>query len=159
MNSDFKELLQSFNEAGAKYLVVGGYAVMEYSEPRYTKDLDIWVGTDAENAPLVYQALAKFGAPIADFSEADFREPEVFFQIGVAPVRVDILTSIIGVDFTEAWCRRDVRTFAGIPASYISIEDLITAKIASGRRQDKADVTALRKSLKQAQKQLEKNSW
>ncbi len=151
MNSDFKDLLRSLNDAGAKYLVVGGYAVMEYSEPRYTKDLDVCVGTDPLNARRVLEALVEFGAPVADLTESDFTEPEVFVQIGVAPVRVDILTSITGVDFNAAWSRRQVRPVDGLPVPFISIEDLIAAKTASGRRRDKADVAALRRWVKRQQ--------
>jgi hypothetical protein len=149
VNSDFKDLLRCFNEAGARYLVVGGYAVMEYTEPRYTKDLDLWVGTDKENAPRVYRALAEFGAPVTELTEDDFCEPDAFFQIGVAPVRVDIITTLSGPTFEEAWNRREVRTIDDLPVPFMSRNDLIQAKLAAGRRQDRADAAALRRAARQ----------
>src|SRR4051795_10713762 len=99
INSDFKDLLRSLNAAGIRYLIVGGYAVMIHTEPRYTKDLDIWIDRDERNARAVLAALAEFGAPTADVSAEDLTEPDVFFQIGIEPVRVDIMTSVSGLVF------------------------------------------------------------
>jgi hypothetical protein len=143
MTSDFKELLEALNAAGARYLIVGGHAVMIYTEPRFTKDLDLWIGTDVDNAERVYRSLLEFGAPISQYSPADLAQEDVWFQIGVAPVRVDILTTIPGAIFEEAWKERYSAEFLGVPASFISREDLITAKQASGRPQDKRDVKRL----------------
>ena len=105
-NSTFKDLLSALNGCGAKYLVVGGYAVMLYTEPRYTKDLDIWVEPSPDNALRVFRALAGFGAPLAGIHADDFAVPDLIYQLGVPPSRVDILTSISGVDFADAWGRR-----------------------------------------------------
>lgn len=146
MNSDFRELLRCLDEAGAKYLIVGGYAVIEYTEPRYTKDLDLLIGTDLENASAVYRALARFGAPLADVQPIDLTEPDIFLQIGVAPVRVDVLTTIPGIDFADAWERRSMRAIEDISAPFISRDDLIAAKVASGRRQDIADARSLKRA-------------
>jgi hypothetical protein len=88
INSGFKDLLRSFNAAGVRYLIVGGYAVVVHTEPRYTKDLDIWIEPGLENARAMLEALAGFGAPTANVKPSDFTEPEVFFQIGVEPVRL-----------------------------------------------------------------------
>jgi hypothetical protein len=106
INSDFRDLLRSFNAAGVRYLIVGGYAVMIHTEPRYTKDLDLWIDAVADNARRMIAALNEFGAPTSDIQPSDFTEPEVFFQIGVEPVRIDILTSVTGLGFEGAWERR-----------------------------------------------------
>jgi hypothetical protein len=128
---------------------VGAYAVSAYAQPRATKDLDIWIKPDAENAKAVYAALAQFGAPLGGLTFADFAEPGPFFHMGDEPLAVDILTEIPGVDFDVAWERRvqDVIDAAsGLNASIISRADLITAKLAAGRPQDLADVDAIRKA-------------
>jgi len=110
MHQDFKELLSVFNAVQVRYLIVGGYAVSFHSQPRATKDLDILIGTDAENSKAVFAALAKFGAPIEGLSAKDFAEPDNFFRMGTPPVMVDIMPKISGVEFEEAWRRRvDVR--------------------------------------------------
>ena len=143
MNSDFKELLRIFNEKQVKYLVIGGYAVMKHSEPRFTKDLDIWVWTDSENAKLVFRALREFGAPLTGLTEADFTQPGTFYQMGRPPARIDILMSIDGVGFEAAWTNRVASDFDGVPAQIISKQDLITAKRAAGRPQDLVDLESL----------------
>jgi hypothetical protein len=149
MYPDFKELLSALNAHNAKYLVVGAYAVSAHAQPRATRDLDIWVKPDTENAKAVYAALAQFGAPLEGLTFADFAERGPFFHIGREPIAVDILTEIPGVDFDAAWERRidDVIDMtSGLRASVISREDLITAKLAAGRPQDLADVDAIRKA-------------
>jgi hypothetical protein len=145
INSDFKELLQSLNAASVRYLIVGGYAVMVHTEPRYTKDLDVWIEADEANAHRLFAALAEFGAPMQDYAVADFTEPDTFFQIGIDPVRIDILTSITGVDFASAWERRVVVDFGGAPAPVLSRQDLIAAKLAAGRPQDRKDARRLQR--------------
>jgi hypothetical protein len=145
MISDFKELLEVLNACGVRYLIVVGYAVMKYTEPRLTKDLDLWVANDQENAGRVYSALTQFGAPVAKYSPADFTNEEFWFQIGVAPVRVDVLLSLPGVAFEEAWGRREDDEFLGAPAHFISRADLIRAKEAAGRPQGRRDLRRLRK--------------
>src|SRR5947207_15870348 len=99
MNSDFKELLSIFNANQVKYLVVGGVAFIYHAEPRYTKDIDIWISTERENAAAVYKSLREFGAPLAGITEADFANSELFYQMGRPPGRVDVLMSIPGMDF------------------------------------------------------------
>ena len=83
MNSDFNDLLQALNDEAVEYLIVGGYAVGKYTEPRYTKDIDIWINASVENAERVLRALAKFGAPLANITVDDFTDPDLFYQIGV----------------------------------------------------------------------------
>ena len=143
LNSDFKELLSTFNEAGIRYLVVGGWAVMKYSEPRYTKDIDLWISCDIENARLVYTALKEFGAPLMKLTAEDFTDRTCFYQMGVPPVRIDILTTVPGVEFEECWSRRSEGDFGAVIAPMISKADLIVAKRAAGRPQDLIDLESL----------------
>ena len=151
MYPDFKELLSVLNALNVRYLVVGAYAVSVHAQPRATKDLDVWIKPDAENGKLVYQALLRFGAPLAGLTAAEFAEKGPFFHMGREPVAVDILTEIPGVDFDVAWERRVedvIDTASGLTAKFISRDDLITAKLAAGRPQDLADVDAIRNAEK-----------
>jgi hypothetical protein len=137
------------NARRVKYLVVGAYAVAIYAQPRATKDLNILVKADGENAKAVFAALAQFGAPLEGLTFADFAEPGPFFRIGREPLGVDVLTVIPGVEFDAAWQRRleeVVDEPSNLRASFISREDLITAKLASGRPRDLADVDEMRKA-------------
>jgi len=143
INSDFRDLLQSLNEGGVRYLIVGGYAVMVHTEPRYTKDLDLWIEPAADNAKRMIASLAEFGAPTKDIAPGDFVEPDVFFQIGVEPVRVDIMTSVAGLDFNPAWNRRVMVDFGGASAPVLCREDVLKAKVAAGRVRDQLDVKKL----------------
>jgi hypothetical protein len=143
VNSDFKELLRTFNDHQVKYLVVGGYAVIKYAEPRYTKDINLWVSADKDNAVAIYKALRAFGAPLTGLTEDAFAHEGYFYQMGVAPVRVDILMSIPGLEFEPAWERRVMVDFDGITVPFISKRDLITSKIATGRPQDLIDAQLL----------------
>ena len=142
-NSDFKELFRDLNAGRVKYLIVGGYAVMKYAEPRYTKDLYIWVEASNQNAGRVFQALKEFGAPLSSVNERDFTNEDLVYQIGVAPNRIDILMYVSGVDFEEAWINRVEADFDGVPAHFISRDDLIAAKRAAGRAQDMIDADLL----------------
>lgn len=149
MYPDFKELLSVLNEHRVKYLVIGAYAVSIHAQPRATKDLDILVKPDVENAKAVYAALLKFGAPLEGLTTADFAEAGPFFHMGHEPIAVDILTEIPGVDFDTAWARRvedAVDRASGLKATFISRDDLIAAKLAAGRPQDLADVAAMQKA-------------
>ena len=139
----YKELLQLLNKFQAEFLIVGGYAVMKYGEPRYTKDLDVWVNNSAANSARVVGALREFGAPLDHdgISSETFTEKQVVYQIGVAPVRIDILTAITGVEFPQAWGRRIASTFFGVPVHFISLDDLMTNKKALGRASDLKDIT------------------
>ena len=147
MDQDLKDLLSALNAQDVKYLVVGGYAVSLHSEPRATKDLDVLVRSDEANSELVFRALMAFGAPLAGYSSADFRDESAGFQIGLPPRRIDILQRIEGVSFDEAW---DARVEAVIdnevPAHFISREHLIRNKLAFGRPRDLLDVEALREA-------------
>jgi hypothetical protein len=141
-NPHYKELLQLLNEFEVEYLIVGGFAVMKYGEPRYTKDLDVWVHNSRQNSKRVVEALRKFGAPLDhDGVTADtFSEKQVVYQIGIAPVRIDILTGITGVEFPNAWKKKVASTFFGVPVHFISMDDLMTNKQALGRSSDLKDL-------------------
>ena len=134
----FERLLRAFNEKKAEYLIVGGYAVMKYTEPRFTKDLDVWIRNSPENAAKVYEALAEFGAPLQKDAllPEDFTSEDMTYQMGVAPVRIDVLTRISGIQFPKAWQNRVAGTFFGLPVYFISLSDLITNKKAAGRSSD-----------------------
>jgi hypothetical protein len=149
MYQDYKDLLSAFNAHGVRYLIVGGYAVIFHAQPRFTRDIDLFVRADPENARATYEALAAFGAPLQDIRVEDLAEPNNFFRFGRDPHGIDILPSIDGVDFDAAWEKRIeavVDPQSGLKAYFISATDLVTAKIAAGRLQDLADVEALRKA-------------
>jgi hypothetical protein len=142
---DLKQLLLAFNAQRVEYLIIGGYAVGVYSEPRATKDLDLFIRSDVRNSEAVYRALAAFGAPLAGMTPADFRnDPYAIFQIGLPPARVDILQHIIGVTFDEAWQQRTEASLDEIATHVISAEHLIQNKLQTGRARDFADVEAIR---------------
>lgn len=145
INSGFRDLLQSFNAAGVRYLIVGGYAVMVHTEPRYTKDLDLWIDPTEPNARAMLTALAQFGAPIDTVMPEDFLEPDVFFQIGVEPVRIDIMTSVTGLQFRAAWERRITVDFGGQPSPVLCRQDILSSKIAVSRARDKRDIKSLQR--------------
>lgn len=145
-SQDFKELLSILAKHEVRYLIIGGYAVMLYSEPRWTKDLDLWIAIDPTNARAVFNALKEFGAPLTDLTSEDFSEPGYFYQMGNPPLRVDVMMEIPGGDFNEAWERRNTVAIGEDQVHFISREDLIAVKLASGRDQDLKDVDALRKS-------------
>ncbi len=146
VNSDFSDLLSLFNAKRVRYMVIGGYAVVQHAEPRFTNDLDLLVGTDTSNADAVYSALRDFGAPLSGMAPGDFREEGYFYQMGAPPNRVDILMGIPGVEFKAAWKRRVEVDFDGLTVPFISREDLIKAKQAAGRPQDLVDLQALRRT-------------
>jgi predicted nucleotidyltransferase len=144
MTKDFKDLLRAFNANAVKYLIIGGHALGVHLVPRTTKDLDLFIRSDEENARAVFRAMAQFGAPLEGMSPADFSDGTTF-QIGQEPDRIDILQRIDGVSFDEAWANRIEGAIDGeVPASVISRDDLIRNKLASGREQDLLDVKKLR---------------
>jgi predicted nucleotidyltransferase len=149
-NPDYKELLQLLNEFEVEYLIVGGFAVMKYGEPRYTKDLDVWVYNSPQNSLRLVKALKKFGAPLDHdgITAETFTKRRVVYQIGIAPVRIDILTEITGVKFPDAWRKRVASTFFGVPVHFISLADLTANKQAMGRSSDLKDLKRKPKSVR-----------
>lgn len=146
--SDYKELLSALNKNKVRYLVIGAYAVTYYAEPRYTKDIDIWVGPDTQNAQRVYAALKEFGAPLKGITVKDFSNPKMVYQIGVAPVRADIMMGVSGVKFKTAWQHKKNVPFNGIKINIIGIKELIRIKEKTGRPLDAADAESLKVRLK-----------
>lgn len=143
LNPDFRDMLSAFCEEGVEFLVVGAYALAAHGHPRATGDLDLWIRPSEENAHRVWQALERFGAPLSQLRLADLQTPDLIFQIGVAPRRIDILTSIEGVEFDEAWPERIEVEIEGLKIPIIGRDHLIKNKKASGRPQDLADVAWL----------------
>jgi len=131
MPRGLKELFRAFNDHGVKYLIVGGYAFGAHAEPRATKDLDVFIATDLANSNAVYRALAAYGAPLEGLTPADFRDHSGF-QIGQPPARIDILQTISGVQFEDAWENRVEGLIDGeILAPVISKDDLIKKQARS----------------------------
>jgi nucleotidyltransferase DUF2204 len=142
-NPDFVELLRLFGEHDVEFLIVGAHALAAHGHVRATKDLDIFIRATPANAERAIGALAAFGAPLYDLTVDDLSTEGTVFQIGVAPVRIDILTRIDGVSFDEAFRDRVSTRFGGVPVAVLSRAHLIQNKRASGRLQDLADVERL----------------
>jgi hypothetical protein len=142
--------LCAFNARGVRYLIVGGYAVIFHAQPRFTKDIDIFIQADPANAQAVYSALASFGAPLNGIRPEEFAQRGTFFRFGQDPHGFDILPDLPGIEFEAAWERRVesvIDLASGLTASFISAPDLIASKMAAGRPQDLADAEAVRKAL------------
>ena len=143
MNPDFRDLLAAFNACAVEYIVVGAHALAAHGFVRATKDLDLWVKPTRENAARTLRALAEFGAPLHDLSVEDLSSPGLIFQIGVPPVRIDIVTAIDGVEFDPAWRGRIEANLGNLAVPVLSRRDLILNKRTVGRLQDLADVQRL----------------
>ncbi|HEX8394495.1 MAG TPA: hypothetical protein VF665_19265 [Longimicrobium sp.] len=135
--------MHELSVAEAEYLLVGAYAVATHVIPRSTGDIDLWVRPEIENARRVHLALARFGAPISNLSPEELAKPGFIYQIGVAPVRIDILTAIDGVTFEEAWPDRALTSLFGVQVPVLSRKHLLMNKRATGRLKDLADVALL----------------
>ena len=143
LNRDYQELLQSFVSHNVRFLVVGGYALAAHGHPRYTKDLDIWVWTDPSNAERIVKSLESFGFDGLGLTALDFQEPDVVVQLGREPLRVDILTFATGLDFVTAYENRIMVSIGNLEVPFVSIGDLRTNKLATGRLRDIADAADL----------------
>ena len=146
LNPDFRDMLSSLKDEGVDFIVVGAYALAAHGLPRATGDIDIWVRSTPGNARGVMRALVKFGAPVSGVSEADFTCPGVVVQLGVAPSRIDLLTSIDGVEFEEAWGNKVGVRVDGLDIYVLSKADLLKNKLAAGRDKDLGDIAWLRKN-------------
>jgi len=140
---DFRDLLALLNEHKVEYLIVGGYALAFHGAPRFTGDIDIFVRPDSENARHILEALAAFGFKFPNLTAEDFANPNKVVQLGVPPVRVDLLTSITGVSWEEAEASKEPGTFGDVPVHYLGREQYIANKRAAGRKKDLADIEAL----------------
>jgi len=142
---DFEEFIASLNEHRVRYLIVGAYAVGFHARPRATKDIDVLVDRTPANARRVRACLTAFlGGSASNITEAKLQNPRTLIVLGVPPVRIDVLTSIAGLEsFASAWKRKAEGRYGATPAFFISLVDLIAAKSATGRPQDIADVDVL----------------
>ena len=143
MSRDFVEMLAALCAAGAEFLLVGAHALAAHGVPRATGDMDIWVRPTPDNASRVWQALVAFGAPLTDLGLEDLHTPDVVFQIGLPPARIDLLTSVTGIDFGAAWNRRMEIDLEGLTIGCLSRDDFILNKRATGRPKDLADIALL----------------
>ena len=139
LNPDYRDILSAFAEESVKYLLVGAYALAVHGHVRATGDIDLWVESSKDNATRIMTSLARFGAPLHEIEARDFETPGVVFQIGVAPRRIDILTTIDAVDFEAAWSEREEVEVAGSMVQVISRRHLLQNKRATGRPKDQAD--------------------
>jgi hypothetical protein len=146
LNQDFQEFVELFVEHEVEFLIVGGYALAAHGHPRYTKDLDVWVWIGAENAQRIMTALEEFGFGDLGLTAADFQDPDVMVQLGHEPQRIDILTFASGLHFSDAYKNRVYVTIGKVQAPFISVDDLRTNKLATGRPRDIADVADLPKT-------------
>lgn len=142
-NQDFREFLQSLNDHEVNYLVVGGYAVAFHGHPRYTKDLDVWVMIDPENARKLVDALHQFGFASLGLTEIDFLEPNTVIQLGYPPSRIDILLGLEGMDFERSFRDRVEETIDGLKVNFINLDGLRRAKQLAGRPRDLDDLDQL----------------
>ena len=146
LNEDYKEMLQILLKNEVKFLIVGAYAMGAYGYPRATGDFDIWVEASAENSKKIHKSLSEFGAPLVDIREETFVEKGIFFQIGVVPRRIDIITHIDGIVFEEAYKTKELIDVENLQIPFLSKEDLIKNKESTGRRKDKLDADYLKKN-------------
>ena len=143
VQKDFRDLLELLNDHEADFMIVGGYALAFHGAPRFTGDIDIFVKPDPENAKRVLDALADFGFLSLDLGLDDFQNPNKVVQLGVPPVRIDLITSLSGVTWEEAEASKEAGEFGDIPVHYIGKTQYIANKRAAGRKKDLADVEAL----------------
>lgn len=143
LNKDYKEFLELLNEEQVEYLVVGGYALGLHGFPRYTGDIDVWVRVSEANAEKIVTAIKKFGFSSLELKKENFLEKDIIIQLGYPPVRIDIITSIDGVEFDEAYINKQIVDTDGFNISFIGIRELKKNKKCSGRPQDIADLEKL----------------
>jgi hypothetical protein len=144
MDQNFLDLLQLFDQHDVKYLIIGGYAVSFYAEPRYTKDIDFWVECSLSNGRRILRALEEFGAPLATISAHDFALPGTAYTAGLPPLRFDVLTRVSGGNFREAFPKRKTVMIGKVPLHYVPLEALMRLKKSAGRPQDKIDLQKLK---------------
>jgi len=143
LNKDFREFVELLDSTGVEYLVVGGYALAAHGHPRYTGDIDLWVRSTPDNAARLMKALSAFGFGDLGIGENDFLQPETVIQLGRPPARIDLLTSIDGVEFEPCYARRVVMSVGGVDLPIIHVDDFRANKRASGRAKDLADLESL----------------
>lgn len=140
MNSDFKDVLRCLLDEGVRFLVVGGYAVIHYTHPRFTKDLDVWIEPSEANARAVARAFRTFGLPLIEITEGDLAQPGTQFMAGIPPNAIDFITTCSALEFAGCWERRELVAIDDLGVPYISRKDLLEAKQQLGRDQDRVDL-------------------
>ncbi len=143
MNQDFLDLLRAFIDHSVRFLVVGAYALGVHGRPRATGDLDVWIEPTPENAGRLMRALQQFGAPMGQVTTDDFSRPGIVFQMGLPPLRIDVLTELSGLTFDEAWPSRTQAAFGPVTVGVIGRDAFIKNKRATGRAKDLGDIEAL----------------
>lgn len=143
---DYEDLFKALNACGVKYLVIGGQAVIFHSQPRFTKDIDVWLPPELNDGQDIYAALRKFGAPLKGLSPKDFANRKLILQIGVAPVRIDLIVDVLGVDYAKAWKGRVKSRYGKTPMHFVGLKELLKSKRTAGRKQDLLDVSKLLKT-------------
>ena len=155
---DYEDLFKTFNSHGVKFLLVGGQAVIYYTEPRYTKDIDVWVIPELNKSEIVYAALKDFGAPLRGITTQDFENKNLVFQMGMPPVRIDILLDVNGIDFEKAWKNRKAALYGQTPIHVLGEEELLFSKKKTGRPQDLVDAEKLKMALEMRKKDARKKA-
>ena len=145
VHSDYEDLFKILNTYRIKYLVVGAYAVMYYTQPRYTKDIDIWIIPELNDIKKIHEALREFGAPLKGIKAEDLADQQMILQIGIAPIRIDILMGLPGLSFKEAWQNKKKIRYGQTPVYVLGKQHLIAAKKKAGRPQDQIDLNNLTK--------------
>ena len=143
LNQDFKEFIESLNVNHVRYLIIGGYAVALHGYPRYTKDIDVWIEMNPQNAAHVIKALEQFGFGSLGLQAADFLVPDQIIQLGYPPNRIDLITTPPGVDFESCYTARVEVMIDEVTVNFIDLENLKKSKQASGRLQALADLENL----------------
>ncbi|WP_133271891.1 nucleotidyltransferase [Hymenobacter radiodurans] len=143
LTEEYKEFVESLNANRVEYLIVGAYAVARYGYVRATGDIDVWVNPTLENAQRVVNTLQQFGLGGLGYVPNDFIEPETIVQLGVAPLRIDLLTSVDGVEFNSCYDQREIKVLDGVPINFISLSDLRQNKASTGRLKDQLDLQNL----------------
>jgi hypothetical protein len=145
LNENFRDILTELVRNKAKFLIVGAHALAVHGIPRATGDLDIWIQTNSDNAQRIWKALVRFGAPVESMNvtQEDLLRPDTVVQIGLPPNRIDILTSLSGVEFEAAWNSRVTQSVGKVEVPFIDRQTLIRNKRATGRKRDLADLEDL----------------
>lgn len=143
VNQDYEDLFKILNAYKVKYIVVGAYAVIYHTQPRFTKDMDVWIIPEKNNLDEVYNALKEFGAPLHGIKPKDFNDKSMILQIGVAPIRIDIMLDVPGVSFKKAWQNKKKVKYGKTPIYVLGKDDLIDVKKKAGRLQDQLDIDKL----------------
>jgi predicted nucleotidyltransferase len=144
LNKDLREFIGLLNEKGVKYLVIGGYAVAYHGYPRYTKDIDIWIWLNEENAQKVIETIKAFGMASMHILVDDLLNPDSVIQLGMPPNRIDILTDLETLDFETCYAQKETASLDGLDIAFLDFDNLIKSKLAAGRPQDKVDAKKLR---------------